>query len=339
MRGGINRELDKQNTVLVLCQLIRLASDASYVVDEKLIRNANWKDVKNLASRQGVLAVVSDAISILPKEWIPGQNNLVDWIGEVLSQEFTYAKHADVISDLSSFYGNHGIKMLLLKGWGLSLNYPQPNHRPTGDVDIWLYGDQEKGDKLIESEKGIHPIKSSHHTVFLYDDVEVENHITFIEVDCHKADGSEEILLNYAKEPAIEEEGPKGNTILIPSPNLNAFFLLRHSAAHFATEGITVRHLLDWAFFIVKYHDRIDWDALYANARDKNLHVFLDCQNAICVNELGFNKDFFPIHQTYPKLEKRIFNDILFPEFSEEAPEMRDNFLKYCFGENETSVC
>lgn len=326
----IGRLLDTE-TASVLCQLIRLAKNTEYKIDEDLIKVVDWEKVMNLAFSQGVLAISLDAISLLPESLRPKSITLLEWIGEVLNLETNYERHANVISELSSFYEEHGIKMMLLKGWGLSLNYPVPNHRPTGDIDIWLYGNQKKGDKLIESEKGIHPIKSSHHTIFFYDEVEVENHITFIEVDCHKTDGSEEILLDYAKEPAIEAVCSNGNTILLPSPNLNAFFLLRHSAAHFATERITIRHLLDWAFFVQKYYDRIDWDALYANAKDKNLHVFLDCQNAICVNELGFDKDYFPIHEKYSELEKRIFNDILFPEFREEAPGIRENFIKYCF--------
>lgn len=326
----IGRLLDTE-TASVLCQLIRLAKNTEYKIDEDLIKVVDWEKVMNLAFSQGVLAISLDAISLLPESLRPKSITLLEWIGEVLNLETNYERHANVISELSSFYEEHGIKMMLLKGWGLSLNYPVPNHRPTGDIDIWLYGNQKKGDKLIESEKGIHPIKSSHHTIFFYDEVEVENHITFIEVDCHKTDGSEEILLDYAKEPAIEAVCSKENTILLPSPNLNAFFLLRHSAAHFATERITIRHLLDWAFFVQKYYDRIDWDALYANAKDKNLHVFLDCQNAICVNELGFDKDYFPIHEKYSELEKRIFNDILFPEFREEAPGIRENFIKYCF--------
>lgn len=329
-RKAIGRPLDI-DTASVLCQLIRLAKNAECKVDEELIKRVDWNMVKSLAFSQGVLSVTFDAISLLPEALRPERIMMLEWIGEVLNLEAQYGRHARVISELASFYEERGVKMMLLKGWGLSLNYPVPNHRPSGDVDIWLYGDQEKGDRLIESIKGIHPIRSSHHTVFFYDDVEIENHITFIEIDCHKADGSEEILLDYAKEPALEVEGSEGNTIRLPSPNFNAFFLLRHSAAHFATESITLRHLLDWAFFVEKNHDRIDWDTLYANARDKNMHVFLDCQNAICVEALGFNKDYFPIHEDYPPIKKRIFNDIFYPEFSDISPGMRENFLKYCF--------
>lgn len=57
----------------------------------------------------------------------------------------------------------------------------------------------------------------------------------------------------------------------------------------------------------------------------------MDCQNAICVNELGFPAEHFPVRICRPALEKRIFMDILFPEFTDEAPPMRRNFLKYCY--------
>ena len=89
--------------------------------------------------------------------------------------------------------------------------------------------------------------------------------------------------MKYAEEAPISVMSVKGNPILLPSADMNAYFLLRHSTAHFATEYISLRHLLDWAFFVDKYHSQINWDELYANAEKANMHIFLDCQNAICV--------------------------------------------------------
>lgn len=325
------RDSQKSITARIVCQLIKKAIDHSCLIDQGLLLSTNWTEVGELASRQGVLAFILDAVSLLPKAVQPDRQLLKKWLGEVLAQESNYKKHAETISDLSTFFDDHGVKMMLLKGWGLSLNYPCPYYRPAGDVDIWLYGDQEKGDALLKEEKDIHPIKSSHHTIFFYNGVEVENHITFIEVDCHKPDGSEEILLRYAEEPAIEVLGNNHNRILLPSPNFNAYFLLRHSSGHFATERITIRHLLDWGFFVEKYYDAIDWDAIYNYAKEKNMNRFLDCQNAICVNELGFLPNHFPVREFNPKLAERVFYDIMYPEFHEKAPSMKENFVKYCY--------
>lgn len=41
--------------------------------------------------------------------------------------------------------------MMVLKGYGLGKNYPAPNHRPCGDIDIWNFGRQEEVDALIMS--------------------------------------------------------------------------------------------------------------------------------------------------------------------------------------------
>lgn len=318
-------------SVAVICQLLRKVVDPAYAVDIGIIESADWKGVMRLASRQGVLAVIFDALSGLPGEVRPDQKILLPWIKSVVGYEKQYARHSDAVSELSAFYESHGIRMMLLKGWGLSLNYPHPDHRPCGDVDIWLYGDQERGDALLAAELDIHPVKSSHHTIFFYKGAEVENHITFIETDCHEDDGSEELIMKFAEESPVKVVSARGNSICLPSHNLNAYFLLRHSSAHFATESITLRHLLDWAFFVNKYHSQINWDQLYANAEKVNMHIFMDCQNAICVNELGFPAEHFPVRASRPALEKRIFMDILFPEFKDEAPPMRRNFLKYCY--------
>ncbi len=316
----------------IACHLIRKVINPSYQIPLAEMKFVEWRKLRSFATRQGISAFIFDAVSELPEGIRPGQEVLIQWIGSVLMQEANYNRHANAISEISAFYASHDIKMMLLKGWGLSLNYPHPNHRPTGDMDIWLYGNQTKGDESLESEKGIHPIKSSHHTVFTFNGVEVENHITFIETDCHKPDGSEELLLKYATtEPALEVAGMNGNKILLPSVNFNAYFLLRHSSAHFATENITLRHLLDWAFFVEKYHKDIDWDTLYANANAKNIHIFLDCQNAICVDKFGFPQNHFPVRTHRPKLKERVYNDILFPEFHDKAPNMRQNFAKYCY--------
>lgn len=74
-----------------------------------------------------------------------------------------------VLADLAGFYAAHGIDLMLLKGYGMSLNYPIPNHRPCGDLDIWLYGRQKEADALLHKERDIAIDKDKHHhTVFVW---------------------------------------------------------------------------------------------------------------------------------------------------------------------------
>ena len=69
--------------------------------------------------------------------------------------EQMYAKHRWLISSLASVYAKDGIRMLLLKGYGCSLCYKKPEHRPTGDIDVYLFGKQNEADDLIEKKLGI----------------------------------------------------------------------------------------------------------------------------------------------------------------------------------------
>lgn len=49
-----------------------------------------------------------------------------------------------------------------------------------------------------------------------------------------------------------------GEHVYLPSPILHALFLMRHAATHFASEGINLRQVLDWAFFVEKHTKEID---------------------------------------------------------------------------------
>ena len=46
-----------------------------------------------------------------------------------------------------------------------------------------------------------------------------------------------------------------GEKVYLPSYNLHALFLIKHMVSHFASEFITLRHILDWAFFAKRYSD------------------------------------------------------------------------------------
>lgn len=73
--------------------------------------------------------------------------------------------------------------MMILKGYACSLDWPKPEHRPCGNIDIWLFGKQKEADALLANKKGLE-IDSSHHhhhTIFYWRDFMVENHYDFFD--------------------------------------------------------------------------------------------------------------------------------------------------------------
>lgn len=282
------------------------------------VKTVDWLLLKDLAEKQGLSAVVLDGLDRVNILSIP-VNMKLEWIGEVLQNyEQRFLAYEMAIGSLAGFYNRHGYKMMVLKGYGLNLNYPKPNHRPCGDIDIWLFGQQKEADTALVREKGI-KIDSSHHhhTVFEWEGFTAENHYDFLNVHHHKSNVEMEgILKDLGKDDSNHVE-LNGERIYLPSANLHALFLLRHSMSNFASTAFTLRHLLDWGFFVQKHTDEIDWEWLESKLEYFGMKKLYDIFIAICVGDLGFKVNIFPKVQFDPGLKDRVLKDILSPEFSE----------------------
>lgn len=213
--------------------------------------------------------------------------------------------------------------MMVLKGYGLSLNYPVPNHRAPGDIDIYLFGDYEKGDKLMESELGTEIDRSHHHhTVFTFQGECVENHYDFLNVHVRKSNKRLEAKLKELAHTDITETTERYKTnsnstnVILPSTKFNAIYLLRHCAAHFASTHMSVRQVLDWGLFMEKHHKEIEWGEYLTYLKLEEMFRFYNLMGLFCLHHLGFDASVF--NGLYEdELLERFSNEILTPEFKD----------------------
>lgn len=282
----------------------------------------NWTEIKELAAQQGLSAVLVDGIEHLPEALRPPKEDLLQMIGELMQDyESRYDIYCRAIADLAAFYNSHGFKMMILKGYACSLNWPKPEHRPCGDIDIWLFGDYKEADAVLKKEKGI-TVNSDkqHHTVFDWQGFTVENHFDFTDLHHHKSNVEiEKILKELVRQDpcCIDIHGEK---VYIPSPNMHALFLLKHAMSHFAAEGMTLRQLLDWGFYVKVHTNEIDWPWLESVLDKYGMMPAYNIFNAICVDELGFDASIFPRIQFNLFLKEKVLSEILSPEFSVSLP-------------------
>lgn len=311
----------------VLLTLIRTSLCHTVQSGENTFNGQEWPEVYRLAARQGVAAIAWDGVQrlindgIIPPEKAPEKAVKLQWALSVERTEVQYRRQRKVIEQLAEIYGDAGIKMMILKGYGLSLYYPVPEHRACCDVDIWLFGQQQCADNLLRSKLGIHIDEDKHHhTVFHLGGVMVENHYDFLNIHAHLSNRDiERRLRAEAESPEAIELG--GRTVYRPNANCHALFLLRHAAAHFAAVEIVLRHIIDWGLFVKHNHASIDWAWLRAVACEHNMERFLDAMNAISADICGIDIVLMPNTARRPDLERRILNDILAPEFSEKKPD------------------
>ena len=186
---------------------------------------------------------------------------------------------------MAAVFAENGIRLLLLKGLGLSRDYPVPAHRECGDIDIYLFGASDEGDRLL-LQMGAQPYfdvpKHSSHT---WDGILIENHRTILNVRRNRSERE----LNALLTAVLEQEGvcEIGENIAVPPATFNAIYLLRHAAVHYQKEGIAVRHLCDWACFLERHGHEIDRQLFHKALADYRLDRFEALMTAAAVRYLG----------------------------------------------------
>lgn len=307
-------------------QLVRLGIGTEPVSSFRFQDPIDWDEVEALAIKQGLLGVVLDGVqqfanSAESTETIPYKKKL-EWLGQVMQgYELRYREYRNALAKLAAFYNSHGYKMMLLKGYACGRDWPRPEHRPYGDIDIWLFGKQKEADAILAKETGIVIDRSHHHhTVFNWMGFTVENHYDFVNVHAHRSSAEmEKIFKELGKDDfhVIEVYGEK---VYLPSANLHALFLIKHMVSHFAASAITLRQVLDWAFFAKAHTNEIDW--VWLNGMIKKFHMedFVSCINAICVENLGFEASIFGGVQFDPILKDKVLKDIMNPAFGADEP-------------------
>lgn len=304
----------------------------------------DWNAIEALAEKQGLLAVILDGIDKLNTNQPYCTNTLplelkLEWIGDVLQNyEQLYVEYKKAIGSLARFYNRHGFKMMVLKGYACSLDWPKPEHRPCGDIDIWQFERQKEADEVLSNTDftdytdkemntnctdGTNQIEIDnshhHHTVFKWSGFSVENHYDFINVYHHKSHLALEKTFKELAQDDSRFVDLYGEKVYLPSPNLHALFLMKHAALHFSSTELTLRQMLDWAFFVERHGKEVDWDWLLGLLEEHGMSPFFNIVNAICVEDLGFDASMFPSVQYVPSQKDAVLNEIFTYVFEDDV--------------------
>lgn len=305
----MNKLDNSQMTIEVLLRLVRLALDKEQ--DGSLPKDVAWAEVLGLADAQGVAAIAADGL-----EKAGGQvpfDIKMGWAGRVIAHEKSYQRHVALMAKLAKTYQEAGLRMMVLKGWGLSLEYPVPNHRPSGDLDIWNFGKQQEADDYLASRGVEIDNRYHHHSVFNVEELVVENHYDFINTRAHQSSRRFEERLKELADRDWREKEVGGTTVFLPGPDFNFLFLLRHMANHFVGKEMTLRQLLDWALTVEHHHEEMGWEENLAFLKENGLMRYFNLMALICVERLGFSRDIFHCELVEDDLKERVFNDIIVP--------------------------
>lgn len=294
----------------VLLKLVRMAM--GWAGDYTLPYGINWQEVLKIASEQDVEAIALDGYDVYKLSNTAGPSQMKDpktrpfmleAIGKLYMTEVNNLQHLEALVELSSILSNKEIPFVVLKGFACGRYYPNPMHRSCGDIDIYpieRFVESNEALKAAGIEVNQHYYR---HSVSKIKGVMLENHRILCDLrGPQKQTRALEVQMEAEAKRSIKNGKPvriKEHDIanaVFPSANFNALFLPWHVSAHFEFERVTLRHLLDWALFLVAEGRNIDVE-FFREAKKRYTYgysIFADMLTALAINRLGLPIDSVP---------------------------------------------
>ena len=316
----------------VLFALLRLGLKTSTDIQNEnisdlfLFSEQQWKELEETSSFQGVSGVVLDGLQVVLNELRAGcfgctiepdkwKMFILQWIGEVQQgYEAGNIQQMFVIDTIQRLWSESDIRMMLMKGQATGTYYPDPKHRCPGDIDCYLFGDYTKGNGTAKAWANKVDESWYKHSVITYGGQTIENHQYFV----HTREGKNSKKLNRflcGTLKNVQFETLPGTGVLLPPPLFNAFFLTYHAQAYFLEEGLKLKQLLDWAMFLKRDANKIDWSYFYSVCEKYHMCRFAEVATDIAVHYLGVEIDNSIIVTKSPYTEKVIHSTLYDRDF------------------------
>lgn len=227
-----------------------------------LLDDNGWRRLYQVSKAQGVAAIVFDGLRIVMERvndsslGMPRQLKM-RWLSAVDSAEGKYAHQCNVAQEIARICTDNALPAVIFKGLSLSRLYPEPSHRQCGDIDIYAYNGRGKElDRAIVAAGGVLKHTSPKHSELILDGVMIEGHRYFVyRYFSRRAKWLNARLVGYAAGGKAFFEGKE---LYGSNKKFDALFVLYHAAGHFMSEGISLRHVIDWCFVVQNAGGEVD---------------------------------------------------------------------------------
>ena len=214
----------------------------------------DWESLYRLAHEQTVVPRVTDGINRLPGEFLP--NDRPERLDPFLGDLMTTAKRNRVLDAFipKLFNALSGIPVVLVKGQSLAQDYPDPERRQPGDIDLLLLPSSYEAAKAILLPKATTVLEEESavwHQGMRFKSIEVEVHGSISTLMSRKLDRKLAALLEEQFDgrtfPAVTIGGAE---IPVPDADFNAVYIFVHFLHHYWSGGIGLRQIIDWMTFV-----------------------------------------------------------------------------------------
>lgn len=214
-----------------------------------------WKTIYDIAQNQSVAGVAFDALDGLSKKGqkLP-KGLLFKWIGlaELIKQQNLVANKR--CKEIAEMFAGAGFSTCILKGQGNARIYPNPLARQSGDIDIWVDASKDEIVNFIYKRFPNSKANELHIDFSVFIDIKVEVHY---KPSVPVSVVSDRRFITYFEKNKGEQfhnevEFPDGiGKICVPTVEFNVVYQMAHMMKHFFSEGLGVRHLMDYYYILI----------------------------------------------------------------------------------------
>lgn len=274
-----------------------------------------WEKVASLAKGQSVMGVIG---KILLTDGDISYRLSRGLLLKVKQLTFSYMHSHTLLNKTLVTVVNalreNGIESVLLKGQALARNYPQPDLRQCGDIDLYVGCENS-----LRTYEVLAPLAVSiedksladsgkHYDVIMERGVKVEVHRY---TDIHVSPRLKKIYQEASDKGTSENIVPidfAGTTVYTLADDFNTFYIFNHLFQHFMVSGIGLRQFCDWMMFLHERKDHINHDYLRKLLEDMGMMKAWQAFGCVLVHELGLPEEEFPF---YDKSQDRKVGRIL----------------------------
>ena len=269
----------------------------------------DWQRCFDMALQQNVLAMTFPAMTSLPKELRPSFTLWSKWMAYTQSVAEQSQYKRQVVEKFGFWLAEDGLTTTLIKGFSLSVLYPNPNLRESNDIDIFS-GENYEAVNTCFAKHGVKVDSvDGHHAYLKVDGISVEHHFAFTntKVKDGLAGPEEELQRLVVKDP--QPTAIIG--INFPNPVFTALFVGWHAFEHFLQEKIELRHVIDWALALKQLTEQ-EAKTLNAIKRNTGWGDFCNTLTAISIHKLGLPQVWFNKEELTSSEEgQRVWDDII----------------------------
>ena len=236
-----------------LLGLLNANSDFDFLV----LSADDWEMVLKESIKQAVTIQAFDCAE-KHKQIIP-RSTYKSWFDLCMQYFINNSKVLTAQNNLIKILDDNKFSYIILKGLSSASFYPDPKKRLLGDVDFLICPEQQKAveDALINA--GYKKELDEHicHRVFKKPHEHLEMHFEVAGIPHGKAGELFRDFLKNATQKFEEHETPSFKK---PLPKFHCVIIFLHTIHHLLGEGLGLRHLCDWAYFVDKTHKEPFWE-------------------------------------------------------------------------------